>query len=227
MYLQDDDVVGRSTESTSILTRANDDKRSKARVCSQWAERCGFVTRLVERRFDRDLRVRHGEPLLALCGVDNPDARRILEGAGFATVFEAGLGAGVEDFRLIRTHSFPGPVSAEATWPRDDEEPVANFEAGRPPSYEDLRTRGELDECGLTRLAEVAVGAPFVGAAASAALVAQIVRLVVDGKRASVCNLDLRALQHRSVVYREETDIVLFATAAAYGEGQIAPRDRS
>jgi hypothetical protein len=227
MYLQDDDVVGRSTESTSILTRANDDKRSKARVCSQWAERCGFVTRLVERRFDRDLRVRHGEPLLALCGVDNPDARRILEGAGFATVFEAGLGAGVEDFRLIRTHSFPGPVSAEATWPRDDEEPVANFEAGRPPSYEDLRARGKLDECGLTRLAEVAVGASFVGAAASAALVAQIVRLVVDGKRASVCNLDLRALQHRSAVYREETDIVLFATAAAYGEGQMAPRDRS
>jgi hypothetical protein len=227
MYLQDDDVVGRSTESTSILTGANDDKRSKARVCSQWAERCGFVTRLVERRFDRDLRVRHGEPLLALCGVDNPDARRILEGAGFATVFEAGLGAGVEDFRLIRTHSFPGPVSAEATWLRDDEEPVATFDAGRPPSYEDLRTRGALDECGLTQLAEVAVGAPFVGAAASAVLVAQIVRLVVDGKRATVCNLDLRAFQHRGVVYREKTDIVLFATAAASGEGQMAPRDRS
>jgi hypothetical protein len=215
LYLQDDDVVGRSTESTSILTFSDDEERLKTRVCSQWAERCGFKTRLVERRFDRSLRVRHGEPLLALCGVDNPDARAVLEGAGFATVFEAGLGAGVEDFRLIRTHSFPCPVSAEAIWAEDDQETVAASDRGRLPSYEDLRKRGELDECGLTRLAEVAVGAPFVGATASATLIAQIVRLVVDGKRPTVLNLDLRASQHRSVVYREDTDIVLFATAAA------------
>lgn len=179
------------------------------------------------RKFDRDLRVRHDEPLLALCGVDNPDARAILEGAGFATLFEAGLGAGVDDFRLIRTHSFPGSISAEATWPQDEGNDVVSPESDRPPSYEDLRKRSELGECGLTRLAEVAVGAPFVGAAASAILIAQIIRLVVDGKRPSVLNLDLRAPQHRNAVYREETDIVLFATAAAYGEGQMAPRDRS
>lgn len=41
MFLQDDDVVGRSTESTSMLTRSIDAKRSKARVCSEWAERGG------------------------------------------------------------------------------------------------------------------------------------------------------------------------------------------
>lgn len=158
--------------------------------------------------------MRHDEPLLALCGVDNPDARAILEGAGFATVFEAGLGAGVDDFRLIRTHSFPGPISADATWPQDEGDILVSPGSERPPSYEELRKRGELDECGLTRLAAVAVGAPFVGAATSAILIAQIIRLVVDGKRPSVLNLDLRAPQHRSIVYREEIDMVLFATAA-------------
>jgi hypothetical protein len=214
LYLQDDDVAGRSTESTSILTQAGDERRLKTRICSRWVERCGFRSRLVERRFDRDLRVRHDEPLLALCGVDNPDARAILEGAGFATVFEAGLGAGVDDFRLIRTHSFPGPISAVATWPQDEGDILVSPGSERPPSYEELRKRGELDECGLTRLAAVAVGAPFVGAATSAILIAQIIRLVVDGKRPSVLNLDLRAPQHRSIVYREEIDMVLFATAA-------------
>lgn len=53
LFLQDDDVVGRSTESTSILTFSEDKERLKTRVCSQWAERCGFSTRLIERRFDR------------------------------------------------------------------------------------------------------------------------------------------------------------------------------
>jgi len=210
LFLQDVDPAGESTESTSVLTRAADCGRLKTRICADWAEARGFQTRLVERRFEADLRVADDEPLLALCGVDNPEARAILEGAGFATVFEAGLGSGVEDFRLIRTHSFPGPVAAAETWvsPSEDEPQAAPDPP--PAAYRDLQDRGALDECGLTRLAEVAVGASFVGMAAAAVLIAQTIRMVADGSRPTVLNLDLRALQHRRQVPLAKPDVVLF-----------------
>ncbi|WP_192244267.1 thiamine biosynthesis protein ThiF [Mesorhizobium silamurunense] len=212
LFLQDVDEAGGSTESTSVLTFPGAEGQLKTRICANWAERRGFQTRLVERRFARDLRVGNDEPLLALCGVDNPQARSFLEGAGFTTIFEAGLGSGVEDFRLIRTHSFPAPVTAAEVWADGSNiQGVALVE--RPPAYLDLQKRGHLDECGLTRLAEVAVGAPFVGVTAAAVMVSQIIRMVVDGRRPTVLNIDLRALQHRSLVDQKGTDIVVFRTA--------------
>ena len=216
LFLQDVDDAGESTESTSVLTFPMDLNRPKTRTCAEWAERRGFRTRMIERRFSEDMRVAHGEPLLALCGVDNPHARSILEGAGFATIFEAGLGAGVDDFRLIRTHSFPAPVAAARVWAEsDDIVPPGTSTDDLPPAYEDLKRSGQLDQCGLARLAEVAVGAPFVGMAAAAVLIAQTMRMVVDGARPAVVNIDLRALRHRSAVWREGGDIVLFATTPA------------
>lgn len=211
LFLQDVDAAGGSTESTSVLTFPADRGRLKTRICADWAERRGFDARLVERRFGSDLRVVPGEPLLALCGVDNPQARAILEVAGFATVFEAGLGAGAGDFRLIRTHSFPAPVGAAQIWAEDASAVPAASDV-LPPAYDDLARSGVLDHCGLTRLAEVAVGAPFVGMVAAAVLVTQAMRMVVDGMRPIVVNLDLRSLQHRKVVMREASDIVLYAT---------------
>ena len=219
VFLQDIDVAGKSTESTSVLTGAADEGRLKTRICADWAEARGFSTRLVERRFATDMRVANDEPLLALCGVDNSQARAILEGAGFATIFEAGLGSGSEDFRLIRTHSFPATTTASQIWAEDvkDEGQLdqdgATAVPDRPPAYVDLHDRGELDECGLTRLAEVAVGAPFVGMVASAMLISQVVRMVVDGARFSVVNADLRALEHRSLVPMATREIVVFSTS--------------
>jgi hypothetical protein len=210
LFLQDVDVAGDSTESTSVLTTGADRGRLKTRICAGWAEARGFQTRLVERRFEADLRVADDEPLLALCGVDNPEARSILEGAGFATIFEAGLGSGVEDFRLIRTHSFPAPMSAAEAWARSFDDGACAAPAEPPAAYLNLKDRGELDECGLTRLAEVAVGAPFVGMVAAAVLIAQTVRMIADGARPTVLNLDLRSLPHRRHVALNKPDIVLF-----------------
>ncbi|WP_216850925.1 hypothetical protein, partial [Acidisphaera sp. L21] len=160
------------------------------------------------------LRVAPDEPALALCGVDNLQARELLEGAGFANVFEAGLGDGASDFRLIRTHSFPAPVGAAAIWANRSTADVEERQS-LPSAYRDLRDRGKLDQCGLTRLAEIAVGAPFVGMVAAAVVVAQVIRMTVDGMRPTVCNLDLTCLQHRSVVMREGNDAIVFKTTKA------------
>lgn len=215
LFLQDVDTVGVSTESTSVLTTAAHKGEMKTRVCGEWARARGFEIRLVERRFARDLRVASDEPALALCGVDNPQARALLEGAGFASVFEAGLGDGAADFRLIRTHSFPAPVDAAAVWADRGAADVITDIEGLPTAYRDLRDRGTLDQCGLTRLAEVAVGAPFVGMVAAAVVIAQTIRMTVDGMRPTVCNLDLTCLQHRSVVMRETSEMVISKTTRA------------
>jgi hypothetical protein len=214
LFLQDVDTAGGSTESTSILTDASDKTRLKARICADWAERRGFTTRLVERRFAEDLRVASDEPLLAFCGVDNPQARALIEGAGFATIFEAGLGSGVDDFRLIRTHSFPGPSKANVIW-RDASNSNDRQAGERPPAYQDLESRGTLDTCGLTRLAQVAVGAPFVGTVTAAIVLSQMIRTVADGVRPAVLNVDLRAIQHRSAVHCDHADIVVFGLTSA------------
>ena len=216
LYLQDTDVAGGSTESTSVLTFARDQGEMKTRICAAWATARGFSTRLVERRFGSDLTVCSDEPALALCGVDNPQARALLEGAGFATVFEAGLGNGTADFRLIRTHSFPAPITASQVW-ADDADQTVDVAASRqlPAAYEELRDRGGLDQCGLTRLAEVAVGAPFVGMVVAAVLIAQVTRFVVDGRRPTVLNLDLGAPQHRRVVMRDGVEAVIFRNVPA------------
>lgn len=216
LVLQDTDAAGGSTESTSVLTFTRDEGEMKTRICAAWAKSRGFETRLLERRFGPDLAVGPDEPALALCGVDNPQARALLEGAGFATVFEAGLGNGAADFRLIRTHSFPAPIGAAQVW-ADDEEPIGETAAAGAllPAYEDLRDRGALDQCGLTRLADVAVGASFVGMVAAAVLIAQVTRMIVDGRRLTVLNVDVAAPQHRRGVMREGVEAVIFRAVSA------------
>jgi hypothetical protein len=221
LFLQDVDRAGKSTRSTSLLTRTGDERRLKTRICADWAEQRGFATAIIERRFDSDFRRSAVEPGLALCGVDNPDARRILDEAGFTMVLEAGLGNGAEDFRLIRVHSFPAAKRAAAVWPANAQPEDESDNGGRAaalkyqPAYLDLRDKGDLDECGLTRLADVAVGAPFVGVTAAAIIVAQAVRAVAGGPRVMVANLDLRSVDYRSALTAPDADLITFATAKA------------
>ena len=215
LMLQDVDKAGPSTPSTSVLTSAGDVGALKTRICRRWCEERGFDVRVTERRFDADLRVGSDEPGLALCGVDNPDARRALENVGFSLVFEAGLGSGTADFRMMRLHSFPAAATAAGTWPSAEAVAGDTSRIEAQPGYRDLATAGVLDPCGITRLAQVAVGAPFVGMVAAAMVVAQAVRTVEAGTRAEVVNLDLRAVAHRAAVMTTATDVVVFRTQPA------------
>lgn len=215
LVLQDVDRAGASTPSTSVLTEASDEGVLKTRICQRWCEARGFDARIVERRFTSDMRRQAGEPGLALCGVDNPDARRILEGAGFPIVFEAGLGSGAEDFRLIRMHSFPGGMSAVEVWPSSNVTNRDTTAIEARPAYDDLKRHGRLDACGITRLAQVAVGAPFVGMVAATLVVGQALRAVAGSPRATVVNLDLRDPRQPSAAFALVEDVVTFACTRA------------
>jgi hypothetical protein len=187
LVLQDIDTVTESTLSTSVLSGAADVGRKKTRVVSDWLERRGFETRIVERRFDAATRLSAAEPTTALFGVDNAAARRCCEQAGFSLVLDAGLGSGYRDFRALRVRAFPGASSAARLWAEEPMQPIGE----RAPAYRAL-LEGGSDPCGITTLATRAVGAPFVGCYAAAVVVAELLKRRLVGRGHDVIDVNLR-----------------------------------
>jgi hypothetical protein len=73
LVLQDTDVLVEANDSTSLLTSRGMLGQNKTRAIARWYEERGF--RIQERRFAPNFRVAEDEPQVALCGVDNPQAR--------------------------------------------------------------------------------------------------------------------------------------------------------
>lgn len=196
LVLQDFDMLATSNDSTSLLTNMTLVGRRKTRVMTDWAERRGFKTAIIERPFERDFKVQKGEPSLALCGVDNALARNALEDVGFGRVIEAGLGGGTSDFLGFRTHVFPGSRKARDVWKAGDGTAEQRLDL---PAYKKLAAAG-LDQCGLTQLAGRTVGAPFVGAVAAAMVISEAIRSVNGAHGYDLLDGHLRDLSHRTVV---------------------------
>ena len=198
LVLQDDDRLTEANDSTSVLTSLDLVGEKKTRAMARWCEQRGFQTTLVERRFADDFRVAPDEPPVALCGVDNALARAALEGVGFGRIIEAGLGTGPTEYLAFQIHSFPAQRSARSRWGSGDHIPATETLVMQP-AYRALTEAG-VDECGLTTLAGCAVGAPFVGAATAAIVVAELLRLIIGGQRYEVIDGSLRSPQHRRTV---------------------------
>lgn len=187
VFLQDVDSITKSSVSTSMLSNVSDVNEMKTRIVARWLEARGFRTSLVERRFDGAQRVRAGEPAVALFGVDNPAARRVMEGCGFRLVIDAGLGSGYRDFRAIRIRTFPGPSMAASLWVASQSEGAVPL----PAAYQKLLTEG-AEACGVTTLASRAVAAPFVGCVAAGYVMAERVRRQLGGIPLGFIDLNLR-----------------------------------
>jgi hypothetical protein len=202
LVLQDFDRTSVSTWSTSILTPPPDEQTlsvvgtRKTRLTAAWAERRGFKTTICERRFNDRFHREHDEPSVALCGVDSAAARRSLDKVGFEFVVSAGLGSGHSDFRTIRLHTLPAERQADEIWRDIVSAPAAHMNS----VYEPMVAAGIVDRCGAARLAEVAVGAPFVGGGAAALAISEVLRLLHGGIVNRVVDLDLTDLEHRTVV---------------------------
>lgn len=201
LVLQDFDRIAPSNDSTSILTDLSMVGMRKTRAMAAWAERRGFSTSLIERRFDRHFTVSAEDPAVALCGVDNALARSALEEVGFGRIIEAGLGNGVSDFLAMRMHSFPAKRTAHKIWSRA--RPAAASLLDRP-AYRALADKGG-ERCGLVQLAGRTVGAPFVGALAGSLVVAELVRLANGGPSTAMLDMHLRSPDQIHAVLQPES----------------------
>lgn len=178
LVLQDFDRIAASNDSTSLLSFLRDVGRRKARVVADWLDALGFETFLEERFFGPWTNRSWQEPGVALCGVDNAEARAAVEDVGFDLVVEVGLGAGPQSFRSMSLHTFPASRAAKDIWQPKKTDALPNFEAM--PAYRALESEG-MDKCGLTQLASRTVGVPFVGLIAACLGIAEILRRLNGG----------------------------------------------
>ncbi|MGA2704144.1 MAG: hypothetical protein ABSH35_23970 [Isosphaeraceae bacterium] len=200
IFLNDFDRIELANLETGLLFNPDNlHPRYKTRVCSEWLEKRGFQTRLVERRFDSHFRCRADEPKLALCGFDSNPARRDLSTAEFLRVIESGLGGTANNFDTISLHTLPNARTAEELWPdltaHEDAKRIADQE--RTAQQNAAYARLAHDECGRYELAGKSVAVPFVGATAASLVVAESIRLLHSGPAYTEIKITLSALGTR------------------------------
>ena len=171
--LQDDQLVEPENEATSLLVCPRDLGRPKTRVTADWLEFAGWKTRLVERRHYGDLRLAPPESGLALCGLDNPEARQLIAASGFDWIIDAGVGHGAGDFERLQIKVIMNG-QAQDFWSSADS--TKNIEALlQMPAYSAYDSTPGV--CGAFPLAAASVAVPFVGAFVGALALATAARI--------------------------------------------------
>lgn len=195
LMLQDFDVVEDANESTGLCTFHGDRNRPKTRVVAGRLEAAGFETSITERRFSRATQPESDEPRVLLAGFDQLGPRRQLDEAGFAHVVDAGLGAGKSHYLDMLIHTFPGEVRSSVAFA--DRAPIVDVEL--PPHLQAEVERRvaagedrESAQCGVTRLNGASAAAAFVGAAASALTLGDVLRHLHRGLHFEVVAMSLR-----------------------------------
>ena len=199
LVLQDYDSIVKANRSTGMLSDDSSIGRRKTRLVSEHLERLGFNTAITERRFDSATRQSVDEPSVALVGVDDPAPRRLLEGAGFDLIVDAGLGGGPSNYLDVLLHSFPSGIKAATAW-ADRSVPHASPVIDQP-AYQDLHqqasrttelTDGEI-RCGIIEMAGVSAGAAFLGCVAATLVLSEALRALAGGPRFEVLSVSLRS----------------------------------
>jgi hypothetical protein len=203
--LLDPQVVVAANVDTGLLTALKDIGRPKARVVAAALERRGVATIVTERLFDGDFRPQRPEPSTAFAGFDSPEPRRILEGAGFSRVVDAGLGGGAQHYLDILIHSFPSELRAVTAFPeRTRTDPASLLDRPAYAAAIDRLLAGGMTHadarCGVLEVAGRTVGAAFVGAVASTFVVAEELRALIDGPRFEVISVSLRSPEYLDAV---------------------------
>lgn len=201
LYLCDDDEVELPNLETGALLAPSDIGKRKSRALSQWIERRNFVTKLIERFIDEKYRRCSSEPIIALSGFDNNEARHFLSSAGFDALVDSGLGGEATNFDSVSVRAWPQDKDANTLWPLEDDLARGKREAKQQERVSSNRAYKDLapDECGRLLVTGKAVAVPFVGAIASALVLAEVLRACNGGPtfndvRIRVCSMTDRPI---------------------------------
>ena len=176
--LQDDQSIGEENEATSsCAAQRPSDQSRKTRLAAPWLEACGWRTELIERRHCGDIVLTEADPPYLLSGLDRLKPRLILARHGFPYMLDAGIGHGAGDFEGIQLRTVAKGQALEGFWSNTIEADDSNASKNllNRPAYKELEQ--EVGQCGTVGFAEAGVAVPFVGAAAGAITVAQLIRL--------------------------------------------------
>lgn len=181
VILQDYDASKKQNWGTSLLVARGNYGQLKTRYAMRWLESRGFRTILLERRAD-DRSFRDAQdPSIAVCGLDNLDARKWVGEMGFPLTVDAGLGRTHADYLSFALNVFSTDRPASPYWSDVKERDSARIaKLLELDAYKKLAPRGvdPKDDCGTALFAGRSVATSFVGAAVGALTTAQIVRAV-------------------------------------------------
>jgi hypothetical protein len=187
LVLQDDDRLSEANRATSMLYRHELVGTRKTRLAADRMERLGWDTCIVERRYVGGRMHARGDPGVLLGGVDNPQARRLLDETGFPLIYDAGLGAGPDQFLAMMIRRLPGGRSSRDLWPAS---PAAAITAVAP-AYAALEAETG-DRCGVELLAGRTVATSFVGAAAACWVIGGLLRELHGGRAFELVDYSLQ-----------------------------------
>jgi hypothetical protein len=200
IMLQDWDAVGEENHSTGLLIETASIGQQKTRVADQWLAARGFRTRLVERWFVSGGAIQPTDPSVLLVGVDSGAvraeiARATAKALSGLTHIDVGLGSTASDFDDIVLHAAPFRTLVTEGW----DTAAARMAAKTAAAVENdaIRAIGDangLDACGMVRFAQISTGVPYVGTAAGAVAVAEILRRLSGAPPLSTVSARLRDL---------------------------------
>lgn len=196
--LQDFDRAVAGNYVSGLLCEHQNIGERKTRICSDWLESRGFLTTIVERRFDQLTKRSLDEPAIACCGFDKAEPRMILENAGFPLIVECGLGADSYRFDRLILHTFPDAVK------RPDQIWATTTDVEADPML--VKAFQQKDDCGIVAqtLAKKAISSSFVGAFAGSLVVAEIVKALHGGSRGDRIQIHLRHGDLPKVLFNRE-----------------------
>jgi hypothetical protein len=176
--LQDDQSISEENEGTSLLVLPGEGVKGerKARTSANWLESGGWVTELIERRHYGDIAITKDDPPYLLCGLDRVEPRLLLARHGFPYMLDAGIGHGPGDFEGIQIRTIAKGQPLDGLWEKPERRNDAHTKKLlESPVYQELEKH--VGQCGKLEFAEASVAVPFVGAAAGALAIAQLIRL--------------------------------------------------
>jgi hypothetical protein len=179
--LQDDDKAVTGNIDSGLLTENRVVGIYKTRIVSDWLEKRGISTRIVERKYDDHYSKQETDPGILLAGLDKVLVRTKIKTSEFLLVLDAGLGVGL-NFDLIRLNMFPniGRTPAEL-WGTNTE-----AEGNSTPAFNEYSKK--ILGCGVS----LGVASAFVGCVSGCIIIAELLRSYSGGIKLSHFYLTLR-----------------------------------
>ena len=191
MVLQDDQRVGEENQATSLLVLAHPRiGERKVRLTSAWLECAGWETALIERRHRGELRPTADDPPFLLSGLDDLAPRKAAGGGGFRLYGRCRSRAWSWRLRGNSIRVIPKGKSVEGLWNASENATSKDrLLAGQ--AYQSLER--QIGACGAFTIANASVAVPFVGAAAGALTIAQVMRLASMQSGGTLIQIELAA----------------------------------
>ena len=187
--LQDYDSIEEANLGSGLISFPFSLGKKKTRNASDWLEKRGFKTRILESRFTENTYRDQIDPSVLLCGFDNASARRAIKRDDFDLIIDCGLGGRINSFDSTTVHVFPNY----------QKEPGEIWKEDKPLTQKNMtKIRNELFGCGAF---SKAISSSFVGAFSSAIVISELLKALHFGTAISKSVISMRNIESRRFVF--------------------------